>query len=320
MSIKHSFERNGYESLKNEPRVVACTIQTCKRSYNMGMIGAILGDIAGQAFEFQPVIDDWQKEAYDLWNDWHVKGNHITDDSVMTIACGMAIASGSYHFAKWYRELGNRYIDIGYGPSFREWLQSDKPKPYESYGNGSAMRASACGQFAKSLQHAERLGRMSAMCTHNHPEGIRGAETEAGLTWLARREKDKEKLIAYFLSKYPVEQSAISALVPTKEYEDEITFDATCQGTLPIAFRCFYETNSFTEMMLRINSMRIDTDTAGAIAGSWAQEFYGFCTESKEDDIKKLEQYLPEDLWAYFNKACKYGQVGAERARYMFWR
>ncbi len=287
----------------------------------MGMIGAILGDIAGQAFEFQMEIEDWQKQPYDLWNHPSVKGNHYTDDTVMTIACGMAIADGTYDFKKWYKKLGNDHWDRGYGRNFYEWLMAedgDDP-PYQSYGNGSAMRASACGQFASSLRQAERLGRMSAMCTHNHPEGIRGAETEAGLTWLAMKKKSKDVMLSYMLKKYPPERAKVSVLTPTSKYKDAIRFDVSCQGSMPVAFRCFFETDSFETMMWRINSMQVDTDTIGAIAGSWAEEYYGNCTGSKEQDMALVKKYLPEDLIRNLEQILKDGIAGAKRSAYLFW-
>ena len=265
----------------------------------MGLVGAILGDIAGMPFEFQQEIDDWQiNENYDVFGERQA-GQHFTDDTVMTIAVGMAIASGDLDFAKWMKKYGHDYFEVGYGPSFWNWIKSNKSEPYNSYGNGSAMRASACGQFAKTLNEAKYLARMSAMPTHNHPEGVKGAQVLASCVWMAEHHDtySKEDILNYAISEYPSHKYQFSPEIPIKEYEKTATFDVSCMGSVPMAIRCFYEYDDFGKMMRQINRMFVDTDTIGAIAGAIFESYYGKCTDNDEELLKR---FLNEDLYLSF--------------------
>ena len=268
----------------------------------MGLKGAILGDVAGQPFEFQLGIESWQNEPYDVLQN---KRQHITDDSVMSIACAEAIADGSFNFVAAYRKYGRKHPSAGYGGRFTTWLISNTVEPYYSFGNGSAMRASACGQFANTKEEAEVLACLSALPTHNHPEGIKGAITLAVCVYMAEHGATKEEILAYGIEQYPKAQYPFSPSIPTKNYHDTVRFDVTCMGAVPIAIRCFYETDNFQNLMQLINSMRVDCDTVGAIAGAIHDSFYKECTK---DDNVALKRFLePEQLYKPYQNIISLG-------------
>ena len=151
----------------------------------MGLTGAILGDIAGSRFEF------CKRQFLGVGKLFHDQCR-FTDDTVMSLATANALLN-SISFQQSYRELGRRHINAGYGGMFYFWLLSDDPKPYNSFGNGSAMRVSYIGEVANSVEEAVRLAEQSASCTHNHPEGIKGAMATAAAIFMAKTHKTKEE-------------------------------------------------------------------------------------------------------------------------------
>ena len=263
----------------------------------MGIVGAILGDIAGQPYEFQ--FDEWslaqrRGKDYELYQN----KNSYTDDTVMSIAVMDAVKCGGKKedFVEKMRYWGRIHRGAGYGGHFGMWLSSDDAEAYGSYGNGSEMRVYYVAEKC-SGKELVKMAQNSAMVTHNHPEGIKGAVVTAKCAEMARNGASKEEVLAYAIKMYPRGAYRYSADIPTSEYLESMKFDVSCQGSVPVAIRCFYETDSFKDCMYLINSMACDTDTLGAIAGGICEEFYGNCLGSKEADLEMVRRYLPDDLY-----------------------
>ena len=236
------------------------------------MYGAILGDIIGSPFEFDR--GDKTKE-FDLFT----KGCDFTDDSVMTIAVGEALlAVGPQATVKEIEEAvvtnmqdwGKRYPYAGYGGRFRYWLRERNPKPYGSYGNGSAMRVSAAGGLYDSLERTREVARATANVTHNHPEGIKGAEATASAIYMARNGFSKEEIKEYIESEFHYDLSR--TLDNIRPYYHHVE---SCQETVPEAIIAFLESKDFEDAVRNAVSLGGDTDTLGAITGSIAEAFYG---------------------------------------------
>ena len=236
------------------------------------MYGAILGDIIGSPFEFDR--GDKTKE-FDLFT----KGCDFTDDSVMTIAVGEALlAVGPQATVKEIEEAvvtnmqdwGKRYPYAGYGGRFRYWLRERNPKPYGSYGNGSAMRVSAAGGLYDSLERTREVARATANVTHNHPEGIKGAEATASAIYMARNGSSKEEIKEYIEKEFHYNLDRT-----LDEIRPGYHMDETCQRTVPEAIIAFLESKDFEDAVRNAVSLGVDTDTLGAITGSIAEAFYG---------------------------------------------
>ena len=257
------------------------------------MYGAILGDIIGSPFEFDR--GDKTKE-FDLFT----KGCDFTDDSVMTIAVGEALlAVGTEATVKEIEEVlvtnmqdwGKRYPYAGYGGRFRHWLKEKSPKPYGSYGNGSAMRVSAAGWLYDSLERTREVARATANVTHNHPEGIKGAEATASAIYMARNESSKEEIKEY------IEREFHYNLDRTlDEIRPGYHMDETCQKTVPEAIIAFLESKNFEDAVRNAVSLGGDTDTLGAITGSIAEAFYGIPTELLAECRSRIEEGLMRDI------------------------
>lgn len=251
------------------------------------MFGAICGDIIGSIYESKNI----KSKNFELFTD----KNRFTDDSVMT--CAIALACSIYkedknieNFEKncilCMKNLGLKYINAGYGGKFIYWILSKNPKPYNSYGNGSAMRVSPVAWIANSLEEAEILAEKSARVSHNHPFGIIGAKAVASSIWLLLNGTSKEELKEYIQNKYYNLDFTLS------EIRDKYVFDVSCQGSVPQAIVSFLEANSFEDCIRNAISIGGDSDTIAAIAGSLAEAYYGV-----PDNIKdKALTYLDNDL------------------------
>lgn len=250
------------------------------------MLGAILGDIIGSKFEFSKLRYK-KSEEFELFP----SGIHFTDDTAMTIATADAILNNK-DFASTYQEWGNRYPDLSYGCNFRSWLSEEFPKPYGSYGNGSAMRVSPVGWLYNDLKTVFDKAEESASVTHNHDEGLKGAASIAGCIYLARY-KTPKKIIKEFIETYFGYNlnKTIAEIRPTYD------FDETCQGSVPESIICFLEGNSYEDVVRKAISLGGDTDTQACIAGSIAEAYYGLDDLKLNYDINgKLAFYLPDDM------------------------
>jgi len=255
------------------------------------LIGVIVGDIAGSIYEF----NNFKSKKFPLFG----KGCNYTDDSIMALAVAKALMDhpdkkylyeGALRedFVRAMRDLGKKYpFPMGaYGGSFSKWLRAENPKPYNSWGNGSAMRVAACGWVADSFDEAVRLGRCSAEVTHNHPEGIKGAQCVAGCIYLARTGHSKEWIKSTVeLMFYPLKESC-------DEIRKHYHFDSSCQGTVPQAIQAFLEAESFEDAIRNAISLGGDADTLAAITGGIAEAYYGV----PDDIAAKATDYLPYDL------------------------
>ncbi len=258
----------------------------------MGLTGAIMGDIAGSMWEFYTDDYDPEDKDNDLYYGPRTKRTTITDDSTLSLAIAEAITSNTFDFEKYLRELAIKYPAMGYGHRFAAWFRDPELKIH-SCGNGSAMRVSFCGEVANSLKEAETLAYLSAIPTHDHPEGIKGAIVTAGCIYLAKMRMTKDEILKYAISKYPIDKYKNSPAKTLNEY-DHFSFYPTCQEAVPFAIRCFYEYDDFKKMMHFINERPVDSDTIGAIAGSIFESYYGHCL-SKEEDTKILIDKIPDD-------------------------
>ena len=245
------------------------------------MLGAIVGDIVGSGYENTEI----KRTDFPLFSD----DSTFTDDTVETCAV-----------AKWLLDDDDRtqtpLIEImqllckrhrwrGYGRQFRRWIHN--PIPYNSYGNGSAMRVSPCGIVAKSLEEAQHLAEISASISHNHPEGIKGAVSVASAIYMNKNGETKDNIKKYIVEKF-------GYLIPSLDViRNSYKFDATCQGSVPHAFAAFFEGQTLEEVIRLSVSLGGDTDTIAAIASSIAS-----VGDMKVEDcyVKECERRLSEDL------------------------
>ena len=235
------------------------------------MYGAILGDIIGSPYEF----DRGNKvKEFPLFSE----DSHFTDDSVMTIAVAEALLQAKDSsdeeirgaVIRSMRRWGNRYPNAGYGQRFYNWLRVGQPKPYGSYGNGSAMRVSAVGWMYDSLERTRHVARLTAEVTHNHPEGVKGAEAIASAIFLARTGKSKAEIRDYIIAEFGYDLSRTCDEIRPGYHHDE-----SCQRTVPEAITAFLEGEGFEDVIRTAVSLGGDCDTLTCIAGGIAEAFYG---------------------------------------------
>lgn len=242
------------------------------------MNGAILGDIVGSRFEFSKP-DGFHHKTIPLFDN----SCFYTDDTVMTVATKYAVLNEiSYRDA--YVMFGKRYPYVGYGPMFKEWLRDHLHTPYHSYGNGSAMRVSFIGEYFETLEQVESEAKKSAECSHNHPQGISGAQAVAVSIFLARSGFSRKEIKKQISARYGY--SLNRSLLLRRPFSK---FDMTCEGSVPLALRCFLESDSWESSIRNVLSITCDTDTVGCITGAIADAYYGG-TGFDEDFL--LRQYL----------------------------
>jgi len=245
------------------------------------MIGAIIGDIVGSVYEW----DNIKTKAFKLFK----KECFFTDDSILTIAVADAIEKGGTKedFIQSIKTFGRKYPNAGYGSNFRKWLLSSQVKPYNSYGNGSAMRVSPIAFAYDSLKVVEEKAKISAEITHNHPEGIKGAQATAASIFLARNNYTKKAIKEYIEKTYGYDLNKT-----LDDIRPDYTFDVSCQGTVPEAIIAFLESKDFEDAIRNAISLGGDSDTLAAITGSIAEGAYGIPDAIKE----KALSYLDDDL------------------------
>ena len=269
------------------------------------MLGAITGDVIGSHYEF----NNTKEYEFQLFCD----DSNFTDDSIMTIAVAQWLLSDPTHS---YQKLEDTMVMFarrfrcpmgGYGTGFYHWLfhpdrlnpfdekygaspysSSTGRHPYGSFGNGSAMRVSAVGWFFDTLEETERVAAISAAITHNHPEGIKGAQATAAAIYLARTGKSKEEIRDYIEKKYHYD------LHKTYDYWHSIyKWESSCQGTVPQAIICFLDSKDYVDAIRKAVSLGGDSDTLACITGGIAEAFYGPLHPYLQDRVLPL---LPKDL------------------------
>ena len=259
------------------------------------MYGAMIGDIIGSRFEFDR--GDKSRE-FDLFG----RGCKVTDDSVMTAAVAVALmeverdaseAEVKAALIASMKEWGKAYPYAGYGCRFINWVLTDDPEPYGSYGNGSGMRVSPAGWLYDSLERTREVARWTAEVTHNHPEGVKGAESVAAAIYMARTGCSQEEIRSYI-----TEQFGYNLGRALDEIRPGYKHDETCMRTMPEAFECFLEADSYEATIRNVMYIGGDTDTLGAIAGAIAEAFWGIPSSI----VEKAREYIPEDIAAVLER------------------
>ena len=252
------------------------------------MYGAILGDMIGAPYEF----DTGKKtKEFPLF----CAESQFTDDSVMTIAVAEALLDNQFRddetvkagLVDSMRKWGRKYPYAGYGAKFQRWLRAKDPKPYGSYGNGSAMRVSSAGWLFDTLEQTRHMARLTAEVTHNHPEGIKGAEATAAAIFLARTGHGKDEIKDYVVQEFGYDLSRTCDQIRPKYHHVE-----SCQGTVPEAITAFLEGADFEDVIRTAVSLGGDCDTLTCIAGSIAEAFYGVPEQLKDE----CRSRLPKDM------------------------
>jgi len=269
------------------------------------LLGAIIGDIAGSRFEF----NNNRTKDFELFTE----GCFVTDDSIMTLAVAKAIMETEKSFGpsisgngsngdhlqllskltvRYMQEIGRKYPDCGYGGMFARWMFSNNPEPYNSFGNGAAMRISPAGFAARSESEAARLSEAITSVTHNHEEGIKGAEATVIAIYMACRGFYKSEIRDRILKDYYPLDFTIDEIRPVYK------FNETCQKTVPQAIEAFLESKSFEDAIRTAISLGGDSDTIAAITGAIAEAYYGV-----PDDIRdKALSYLDDELRAIYDE------------------
>lgn len=225
------------------------------------MIGAIAGDIIGSIYEWHNI----KTTEFELFS----PGCHFTDDSVLTIALADAILSGENYTTK-MKDYFHRYPDAGYGTNFAGWASSENNEPYNSWGNGAAMRISPVGYTFSSLDVTLQMAEYYTALTHNHPEGIKGGCATAAATFLARRGHSKSEIKEFIENRFGYNLNRT-----LDKIRPDYQFDVSCQGSVPEAIIAFLESNDFEDAIRKAVSLGGDSDTIACITGGIAQAFYG---------------------------------------------
>ena len=274
------------------------------------MYGAIIGDIAGSSYE--------RHATKDKSFEWFRKGSRFTDDTVMTVAVaesllGLIAGNGTYDpnwqslgdwsevdtsgnsltdaavlesIAKGLRKWGHRYPRAGYGRRFFEWFMNPHAGPYHSFGNGSAMRVSPVGWLFDDIYATRRIAHLTAAVSHDHQEGIKGAEAVAAAIFLAREEADKRTFDKQVIKEYIQKEFGYDLERTLDEIRPDYAFDVSCQGSVPEAIIAFLESEDYESAVRNAVSLGGDADTQGAIAGSIAEAFYGDIPTAFIDQVR----------------------------------
>ena len=256
------------------------------------MIGAIIGDVVGSRFEW----NNHRSKDFELFT----PKCFATDDSIMTLAIGEALMCSKSDWSdlgaqavRCMQEVGRPYPLCGYGVSFSSWIYSPDPQPYNSFGNGAAMRMSACGFVARSLEEAKALSKTVTEVTHNHPEGIKGAEATTVAIYLARTGHSMQEIRDVIDREYYPMDFTLDEIRPT------YMFNETCQQTVPQALMAFFESTSFEDAIRNAISVGGDSDTLAAITGGVAEAFYGVPMELHDQAVAYLDERLQSILNLY---------------------
>lgn len=256
------------------------------------MIGAIVGDVVGSRFEFHNHRD----KEFPLFTN----SCKVTDDSIMTTAIAIAVMDYKEHgrpldeaAVHWMRRIGQPYKNAGYGGRFAQWMYSSDPKPYNSFGNGAAMRVSACAWAADTMADAMEMSDEVTKVTHNHPEGIKGARAITAAIFMARTGCSKDEIYEF------IDQNYYSLNKSVNKIRETLQFDETCQVTVPVAIQCFYESEDFEDCLRLAISVGGDSDTIAAIACSIAEAYYGVPENIREKVLTFVPQQLKDILFRF---------------------
>ncbi len=257
------------------------------------VIGAIVGDIVGSIYEF----DNHRSKKFPLFG----RGCFATDDSIMTLAVAKAVADCNGDYSQLssktvtvMREIGQPYPDCGYGGRFLEWMYCDNPKPYNSFGNGAAMRVSPVAYVSKTKEELFELSKSVTAVTHNHPEGLKGAEATAYATWLALNGMSKDEIVDAMCSYYDLDFT-LDEIRPTYR------FNETCQDTVPQAIVAFGESVDFEDAIRNAISVGGDSDTLAAITGAIAGAYYGVPDHIASTAIDYLDTTMKNAYFVFIN-------------------
>lgn len=254
------------------------------------MLGAVIGDVVGSPYEgVRPPEGEWPL---------FTEASRPTDDTVMTFAVARAFmdvfesgADLEDSVVREMRRFAGLYPDAGYGTLFRRWLASDPPRPYGSFGNGSAMRVSSVGWLFDDPAQAARVAEATARPTHDHPEGLRGARAVACCVCLARTGAGKDEIRDY------VRRECGYAMDFTlRGIEDGYGFDSSCQGSVPVAIEAFLESSSYEDAVRKAVSLGGDSDTLACMAGSIAEAAWGIPEDIASEGVAKLDELLSSEL------------------------
>lgn len=247
-----------------------------------GIVGAIAGDIIGSTREHHSI----KSKDFDLFP----PRSTFTDDTVMTLAVAQWLyedKTSKEVLIKNLKHFGNRYINAGYGGSFYHWLRQESPESYGSWANGSAMRVSPCAWVAESLEEAQKLAELSAIVTHNHPEGVKGAIATCDAIYLARVGASKEEIRNHVEVRYDYDLSRT-----VEEIRPTYSFDVSCAGSVPESIVCFLDGSDFEDTIRNAISLGGDADTQAAIAGSIASAYWDVPNEISCEVLPRLDDFL----------------------------
>ena len=259
------------------------------------MLGAIIGDIVGSIYEFE----NHRSKEFPLFKD----GSDFTDDSVLTCATASALLDEA-DYSDIYRKFGLTYPVAGYGARFMRWLMDDTMGPYNSYGNGSAMRVSPVGWAFDSEEEVLTAAKASAEVTHNHQEGIKGAQATALAIYWARHGRSQIEIANAIATQFDYDIST-----PVDQLRETYKYNESCQGTVPEAIRCYMEGRGFEDVIRNAISIGGDSDTLAAIAGSIAEATFGVPSYIAEDAISRLDEPLVAVLARFSDKYVSKGNV-----------
>lgn len=258
------------------------------------MIGAIIGDIVGSRFEF----DNYRAKDFEFLT----HKCFFTDDSVMSLAVCEALMHCKPDYSdlnnetiESMRRIGRSYPHCGYGGSFHRWMYSNNPQPYNSYGNGAAMRVSGCGYAANSIAEAVALSKAVTEITHNHPEGLKGAEATTIAVYMARTGSSLMAIRDCIVKNYYPINFTLDSI------RDTYQFNETCQDTVPQALEAFFESTSFEDAIRNAISIGGDSDTLAAITGAVAEAYYGVPNNIRKHALKFLDDRLLKILLEFEN-------------------
>ena len=255
------------------------------------MLGAIIGDIIGSVYEWHNI----KTTDFPLFS----PGCRPTDDSVMTIAVAEGLRSSygknddevQQKLISAMRFYGRRYPNAGYGGSFIRWIRTNDPRPYNSWGNGSAMRVSSAGWLFDDLTQVLHMAELTAAVTHNHPEGIKGAKAIAAAVFMARKGMGKAQIKTFIEEMFDYDlDTPLDAIRPAYD------FDVSCQGSVPQAIRAFLEGNSYEEAVRLAVSIGGDSDTIACMAGAIAEAAFGIPKEIKAEGLARLDDFLTRQV------------------------